>query len=207
METLKCRVTISKDNMVEAYKNVIAESGFLGLWSGSSSRTVEGALLGAFFMLGSTITKQRVLAAGGSKTIAALAGGTVGGVAQAVVMTPAGMIFTSLNANRGKKGYEGDNAIIVANRIIKEKGIRGTFFGGGPMCARQASNWASRAGFTEIARTTLGMSKYGVLGEIGSGVIGGLGSCWYVSFSFFLFFSIPLKVFTNVFFLFWGENS
>jgi hypothetical protein len=115
---------------------------------------------------------------GGSKLLAALAGGTVGGVAQAVVMTPAGMIFTSLNVNRGKKGYENDNAITVARRIIKEKGVAGMFFGWEPMCARQASNWASRSCFTEIARTTLKMSQYGVVGEIGSGVIGGLGSCW-----------------------------
>lgn len=129
-------------------------------------------------MVGSTLTKRRVLAMGGSKTLAALAGGTVGGVAQAVVMTPAGMIFTSLNVNRGKKGYENDNALTVARRIIKEKGLKGMFYGGGPMCLRQASNWASRAGFTEIARTNLRMSQFGVWGEIWSGVIGGVGSCW-----------------------------
>jgi len=115
---------------------------------------------------------------GGSKTLAALAGGTVGGVAQALVMTPAGMIFTSLNVNRGKKGYENDNAWTVTRRIIKEKGIKGMYFGGGPMCLRQASNWASRSCFTEIARTNLRMSQYGMLGEIGSGVIGGIGSSW-----------------------------
>jgi hypothetical protein len=48
----------------------------------------------------------------------------------------------------------------------------------GPMCVRQASNWASRSCFTEIARTTFKMSQHGIIGEIGSGVIGGLGSCW-----------------------------
>mmetsp|Transcript_12794 Transcript_12794/g.36123 ORF Transcript_12794/g.36123 Transcript_12794/m.36123 type:complete len:184 (+) Transcript_12794:739-1290(+) len=115
---------------------------------------------------------------GGGKNLAALAGGTVGGVAQAIVMTPAGMIFTSLNVNQGKEGYENDNALTVARRIVKEKGLRGLFYGGGPMCLRQASNWSSRSLFTEIARTNLKMSKFGLLGEIGSGVVGGLGSCW-----------------------------
>jgi len=52
------------------------------------------------------------------------------------------------------------------------------YFGMGPMCLRQASNWASRSGFTEIARTNLRMSQYGVWGEIGSGIIGGVGSTW-----------------------------
>jgi Mitochondrial carrier protein len=129
-------------------------------------------------MLGSTITKKRVLGMGASKTVAALAAGTVGGVAQAIVMTPAGMVFTSLNVNRGKKGYENDNAYTVARRIIRENGIKGMFYGGGPMCLRQASNWASRSCFTEIARTSLKLSQYGMWGEIGSGVIGGVGSCW-----------------------------
>ena len=52
------------------------------------------------------------------------------------------------------------------------------YVGSAPMCWRQASNWASRAGFTEVARTTFKMSNYGMWGEIGSGVIGGIGSCW-----------------------------
>jgi hypothetical protein len=81
-------------------------------------------------------------------------------------MTPAGMIFTSLNVNQGKKGYENDNAITVAKRIIKEKGVKGLFYGGGPMCLRQASNWSSRSLFTEIARTNLKMSQYGIIGEV-----------------------------------------
>lgn len=178
LESIKCRVTVTKDNMFQAYSNIVNEGSFWSLWSGTPSRTVEGALLGAFFILGSTAAKKQVLAMGGGQNLAALAGGTVGGIAQAVVMTPAGMIFTSLNVNQGKKGYENDNALTVARRIIKEKGLRGLFYGGGPMCLRQASNWSSRSLFTEIARTNLKMSNYGILGEIGSGVIGGLGSCW-----------------------------
>lgn len=164
--------------MFQAYRNIVDEGSFWSLWQGTPSRTVEGALLGAFFILGSTAAKKQVMAMGGGKNLAALAGGTVGGVAQAVVMTPAGMIFTSLNVNQGKKGYENDNAWTVTRRIVKEKGIKGLFYGGGPMCLRQASNWSSRSLFTEIARTNLKMSKFGLIGEIGSGVIGGLGSCW-----------------------------
>mmetsp|Transcript_31688 Transcript_31688/g.76890 ORF Transcript_31688/g.76890 Transcript_31688/m.76890 type:complete len:390 (+) Transcript_31688:187-1356(+) len=178
LESIKCRVTVTHDNMIQAYQNIVKDGGITSLWTGTPSRTVEGAFLGAFFILGSSLTKKQVLKMGGSKTMAALLGGTVGGVAQAVVMTPAGMIFTSLNVNKGKRGYENDNALTVARRIIKEKGITGLFYGGGPMCIRQASNWASRAGFTEICRTNLRMSQYGVWGEIGSGVIGGVGSCW-----------------------------
>ena len=168
----------NRSNMVEAVQNILKEGGIWSLWAGTPSRTVEGALLGALFMVGSTITKKQCLAMGASPFVAALAAGTVGGVAQALVMTPAGMVFTSLNVNRGKKGHENDNAVTVVRRIVSEKGVLGLYAGMGPMCMRQASNWASRSGFTEIARTNLRMSQYGVWGEIGSGIIGGIGSTW-----------------------------
>ena len=115
---------------------------------------------------------------GAGPTVCALAGGLVGGVAQSVVMTPAGVIFTSLNVNQGKKGHENDNAITVCKRIIDEKGFFGLYRGLSPMALRQATNWASRAGFTEICRTSLKLTQYGALGEIAAGAIGGVGSCW-----------------------------
>ncbi|CAB9507463.1 mitochondrial [Seminavis robusta] len=178
LESIKCRVTTTMDGPVAATRNIIKEGGFFALWSGTPSRTVEGALLGAVFILGSSFTKTRCKALGAGPLVCSLAGGLVGGVAQSVVMTPAGMIFTSLNVNAGRKGYENDNAITVTKRILKEKGLVGMYCGVQPMMLRQATNWASRAGFTEICRTTLNMGQYGVMGEIASGAIGGIGSCW-----------------------------
>ena len=178
-ESVKVRVAATGDGALTAFRHIVFNGGGVpALWSGWSTRVVEGAALGAVFMLSSTAIKTRVMAVGGSPTMAALAGGLVGGIAQAVVMTPSGLIFTSLNLNKGKKGHEQDTAISVTRRIIKENGLRGMFYGGGPMAIRQASNWASRSCFTEIARSQLGLSKYGMLGEIGSGIMGGLGSCW-----------------------------
>ncbi len=179
LENIKCRVTATGDNAFKSTSDIINEpGGWLNLWTGTPSRTVEGALLGAVFLVASAATKKQVVALGAGKNMSALAGGIVGGVAQAVVMTPAGMVFTSLNVNKGKPGYENDTAMTVAKRIINEKGIQGMFVGGGPMAVRQASNWASRGLFTEICRTNLNLMRFGIMGEIGSGVIGGLGSCW-----------------------------
>lgn len=178
LESIKCRVTCTTDGPIKATRDIIKEGGIGELWTGTPSRTVEGSLLGAIFLLGSTVTKKQILALGGSPTVAALAGGLVGGVAQSIVMTPASVIFTSLNMNKSKPGYEKDNAITVARRVISQKGILGMYAGIEPMALRQATNWASRSCFTEIARTTLKMSQYGILGEIGSGILGGVGSCW-----------------------------
>lgn len=147
-------------------------------WTGTPTRTIEGALLGALFLVGSTLAKEQTIAMGASPTMAALSGGLVGGLVQAIVMTPAGMIVTSLNVNRNMEGYENDTAITVTKRILEEEGVRGMFIGGGPMAIRQATNWMSRSYFTEVARSTFRLSEYGLIGEIGSGVIGGLGSCW-----------------------------
>jgi len=178
LENIKCRVTATTEGPMEAARNIMSTSGIQGLWSGTPSRTIEGALLGAFFLVGSAATKKRVLAMTGSKTMGSLAGGVVGGVAQAVVMTPAALIFTSLNLNKGKPGFENDTAITVARRVINEKGVKGLYAGIGPMATRQASNWASRSLFTEICRTNLKLSRFGLVGEIASGTIGGVGSCW-----------------------------
>lgn len=180
LENIKTRVTATTDGPIQALKHIVNQNsnGVLNLWSGSPSRTVEGSLMGAAFMVASVATKKQVLNLGGSKTAAALAGGVVGGVIQSVIMTPTGLVFCSLNLNRGKPGYENDTSISVAKRIIDEKGIQGMFIGGGPMALRQASNWASRSLFTEICRTNLRLSRFGIAGEIASGAIGGVGSCW-----------------------------
>lgn len=129
-------------------------------------------------MLSSTVIKAQIKALGGGPTVAALGGGLVGGVAQALVMTPCGLIFTSLNVNRGKPGYENDNAWTVSQRILRERQFMGLFSGFQPMALRQATNWASRAGLTELARSVGGLQRFGIMGEIGSGILGGLGSCW-----------------------------
>lgn len=180
LENIKCRVTISKDNAFQATRNLISvgEKGILNLWSGTQSRTIEGALSGALHLIGSEAMKKQVLAMGGSNNLAALSGGLVGGATQAIVLAPAGIVLTSLNVNKGKPGHENDTTISVTKRIVREKGIQGMFIGFIPIAARQSSNFGSRSLITEICRNNLKLSRFGMIGEIGSGVIGGIGSCW-----------------------------
>ena len=180
LENIKCRVTTSNKNPVQCTRDIVSQpGGILNLWSGTRSRTMEGAVQGAIFLCASVATKRYVFAMGGSNNAAAFVAGVVGGVAQAVILTPSTMAFTSLNVNKHKPGYENDNEFTVAKRIYKEKGLGGLFVGADAMAARQASTWASRTLFTELCRTNLQLvSKHGLLGEVASGIIGGLGSCW-----------------------------
>lgn len=91
----------------------------------------------------------------------------------------AGLIFTSLNNQQSDStGGKKESTIAIIKRVVAEKGIGGMYSGGGAMCMRQATNWASRSGFTEIARSVFKLQQYGIMGEIASGAIGGVGSCW-----------------------------
>jgi len=137
---------------------------------------LHSALQGALFLAGSLGTKRIILANGGSSTLAAQCGGFVGGIVQTLIMTPAGMIFTSLNVNKDIPGYEHENAWLVTKRIMKQTGIRGMYVGIIPMMIRQSTKWATRAGLTEIARAQF--QSNGLLGELASGIVGGVGSCW-----------------------------
>ena len=73
---------------MQATRQIISNGGIGALWTGSPSRTVEGALIGAVFMLSSVTTKKQLQRWGAPPTVAALAAGLVGGVAQAAIMTP-----------------------------------------------------------------------------------------------------------------------
>jgi hypothetical protein len=178
LEGIKTRVTLTTEGPWQATCNIVKSGGLAALWTGTPSRTVEGALIGAVFMLGSVLTKSQLKKMGAPPTVAALAGGLVGGVAQAVIMTPAGLVFTALNNDRQTGTANQETTLGVVSRVVREKGLAGMFAGGRPMCIRQATNWASRSGFTEIARSALRLSDYGLWGEIGAGAIGGVGSCW-----------------------------
>jgi Mitochondrial carrier protein len=176
-ESVKTRVATTREGPIESFRSIVGNGGYGALWTGTSSRMIEGALVGGCFMVGSRLTKTRLTALRASAPVAALCGGLVGGIAQAVIMTPAGLIFTTLNCQKGKPGADIDAAAVV-RRVVREHGPTGLFAGFVPMALRQASNWASRAGFTEIARTSFQLSSFGMPGELASGTIGGLISCW-----------------------------
>ena len=156
-------------------KSIVREHGWRGLWKGTPSRMVEGSLVGAVFLATSTVVKRQLLQRSivARPATASLLAGLVGGVAQAVVMTPTSLVFTAVNSSP----TQGASSLTVVRSIVQEKGLLGLYAGGGKaLIIRQATNWASRAGLTEIARRSFG--GYGLVGELGAGVIGGVGSCW-----------------------------
>lgn len=68
-ENVKTRVTTTRESMLTATSNIIRSSGLQGLYSGGSSRFVEGALVGAVFMFGSALTKRQLQGLGCAPTV------------------------------------------------------------------------------------------------------------------------------------------
>ena len=105
--------------------------------------------------------------------------GAGGGAAQALVMGPTSLLVTACVA--ASNSDDGDvSTLEVVQRIIKENGILSLYRGAPAVAARQATNWASRQGFTEFVRPRIPIE--GVAGELLAGCIGGTLSAWNTPF-------------------------
>jgi len=170
LENIKTRVSSTNDNFFQAIGNINSH-GICEFYRGTPARLFEGSLIGGLFILSNSAVRNELICRNVNPVLCSLAGGLVGGLAQTVVMAPSTQIMTTALNDR-------ISSFEATKRIIRKRGILGLYSSASPVAVRQASNWASRTTFTEIARTTLGMSKYGIMGEIGSGVFGGLLATW-----------------------------
>lgn len=117
--------------------------------------------------------------AGVGPTLAGVLAGAGGGIAQVSVMGPCTYLVTGAVNNPG----------VPLTRRIAETYARGglkAFYPGGTAIAfRQATNWASRQGFTEFIRHRMKVALHGDQNarltkaqEVCAGVIGGTMACW-----------------------------
>jgi len=90
-----------------------------------------------------------------------------------------------------------------ASEVWASKGIKGFYPGGTAIAFRQATNWASRQGFTEAVREQFKVllhdgdktAKLSVAQEAWAGIIGGALSCWNHPFVSIAPFSLCLPLF------------
>jgi hypothetical protein len=144
-----------------------------GLYSGLGNRVFEGSLMGGSYLVASRIAKASLLKTlpNTPKLTALLVGGIAGGLAQSVIMTPCNRVLTHTHDQK-------ESTVKAIKSIYKKAGFQGYYAGFGAVCARQITNWGSRTTFTELARTTLGLSQYGLAGEVASGIVAGVAACW-----------------------------
>ena len=167
----------SRKHDVDILYDRLRTSGMPWLWSGLPARLTEGVFSGAVLLatkeaLGSFLSR-RLVSSFVSPRLIGFISGAGGGMAQAVVMTPCSLLVTA--------AATGNRSIATAASSVWERGGPWAFYTGYSAVAfRQATNWASRQGCTELVRPCLPMQ--GVSGEIIAGCIGGTLSVWNTPF-------------------------
>lgn len=172
-------------------KTIINERGVLTLWSGLSPRMVEGLFSGGVLLaakeglhtlLCNYASPMLTKSVGVSipPSVIGFLSGAGGGCAQSLIMGPTSLIVTACVAASRENEGESVSAFRVAQKLLHERGIRGLYRGSSAVAVRQATNWASRQGFTEFVRPRIPID--GVVGELLAGCIGGTLSAWNTPF-------------------------
>jgi hypothetical protein len=153
-------------------------------WSGLDAKMVESASKGAVLMYSKETLNASLLSTGTDPVLAGLLAGAGGGVCQVAVMGPCTFLVTSKVVSSG----EPQSTLSRIQSTYAQKGVKGFYPGGTALAFRQATNWASRQGFTEAVRgqmkarlhpdalpQTVKLSK---LEEVAAGTVGGVLACW-----------------------------
>jgi len=159
-------------------------SGVLRFWQGSGPKMVESASKGAVLLFAKESIKDSALGMGMNPTLTGFVAGAGGGICQVSVMGPCTFLVTALVTNTGEKKSVGS----IINTAWTKNGIKGFYPGGTAIAFRQATNWASRQGFTDAVRGVMlhtfhdpknnPNAKLSVGQEVSSGMIGGFLACW-----------------------------
>jgi len=169
------------ESTIQSFKNVYHRGGITAFWAGLGPKLVESATKGGILLFSKESMARALDNAGVSKTLNGFISGAGGGVCQTVVMGPCTFLVTG--------AVTGDKSVSTMQRIRtvwSSKGISGFYPGGVPIAFRQATNWASRQGFTELIRAQLKTinhanqpnAQLSVGEEALAGIIGGAISCW-----------------------------
>jgi len=178
------------ESTLQAFRGVYQSGGggmqgVLRFWQGSGPKMVESASKGAVLLFAKEGIKDSCLGAGMNPTAAGFVAGAGGGICQTSVMGPCTFVVTAMVTNTsGKKKGIGS----ILSEAWAKNGIKGLYPGGTAIAFRQATNWASRQGFTDAWRGVMLSSfhdkkknpdaKLTVQQEVMSGMLGGMCACW-----------------------------
>jgi len=179
-EVWKTRMGRFRDEgTIQAFRQVYRTGGVTAFWAGLSPKLVESGLKGAVLLYSKELILTTMLAAGISDTTSGFVAGAGAGVAQVSVMSPCTFLVTAV--------VTGNNSSVtqLISNTWKNNGFKGFYPGGTAVALRQATNWASRQGFTDAVRVRLKVWLHGderakltVGEEAFAGIIGGALSTW-----------------------------
>jgi hypothetical protein len=172
------------ETTLEALQNVYKTGGGVSaFWRGTSAKMVESGTKGAILMYAKEGLNDALLKNDVDPGLAGVVAGAGGGIAQVSVMGPCTYLVTgAVNDPSGKSSLE------RIRETYARAGVKGFYPGGTAIAFRQATNWASRQGFTEIVRERAKAVWYPDVDskevkmtkgqEVICGVIGGTMACW-----------------------------
>ena len=142
--------TFRKESTMEAFKNIYKKNGVASFWKGWQPKMIESFLKGGVLLFSKEAIIRGLKTVGCGDITAGLVGGFGGGVAQVVVMGPCTFLVTAATIGDGKTSM-----VSQTLTTFKSNGISGFYRGGVALMLRQGSNWASRQGLTDLARSAL----------------------------------------------------
>jgi len=168
------------ESTMESFRAVYNSGGIGQFWQGTGPKMIESATKGGVLLLSKESIKDSCIASGINPAISGFLAGAGGGVCQVSVMGPCTFLVTAIVTGGAKEGL-----VKFTTQTWAEKGVKGFYPGGSAIAFRQATNWASRQGFTDSVRVVMksvsGVGPDGKLSvpyEMASGVIGGAMACW-----------------------------
>uniref|UniRef100_A0A7S2F8P7 Mitochondrial carrier protein n=1 Tax=Pycnococcus provasolii TaxID=41880 RepID=A0A7S2F8P7_9CHLO len=168
------------ESTITAFQNIYREGGVSAFWAGTGAKMVESATKGGVLLVSKEAILNACQNAGLSPTFSGIIAGAGGGVAQTSVMGPTTFLVTAAVTSK-------DKSVTTTKRIVdtwQSRGLAGFYPGGLAIAFRQASNWASRQGFTEAVRAQVRAAKHPDnskltrLEELQCGIVGGVLSSW-----------------------------
>jgi len=177
------------ENTIQAFRAVYQNGGggmkgVGAFWQGVGPKMVESASKGAVLLFAKESIKDSCLGMGINPTASGFLAGAGGGICQVSVMGPCTFMVTAMVTNTGP---EKRSVASVFGKAYAEKGFKGFYPGGTAIAFRQATNWASRQGFTDAVRAMMLKTfhdpknpdaKLTVGQEVSSGMLGGMLACW-----------------------------
>jgi hypothetical protein len=176
------------EGTMESFQQIRSSGGLSAFYRGLGPKLIESLTKGGCLLVVQDWLLTSLTSFGIDRTAASFLAGAGGGIAQTLVMGPCTFLVTAmvLGGTAGGTASGGKPTVSsVAHQTWSTKGIAGFYPGGSAIAARQASNWASRVGFTEGARGLVATAMHGknhhglsVRDEAAAGIIGGVLSCW-----------------------------
>eukprot|EP00921_Rhytidocystis_pertsovi_P003755 GHVQ01006515.1.p1 GENE.GHVQ01006515.1~~GHVQ01006515.1.p1 ORF type:complete len:244 (-),score=35.35 GHVQ01006515.1:377-1108(-) len=166
------------ESTAEAFVNVYKRGGVLAFWQGLSPKMLESASKGAILLFAKEGILSGMESVGCWASVSGAVAGAGAGVCQTVVMGPCTFLVTA-----AVTGSDSSKSISsTAKQVWAANGFRGFYPGGSAIAFRQATNWASRQGFTEGTRGLMkrykNSDKLSVAEEASAGIVGGALSTW-----------------------------